>query len=241
MKASACHKLVSIGTAIFVLSTACHVGAQSYRAMAGSSASQAPRAAVLLYRPAVCPSTPIGAPKPGDILDWRLLTEDGEGDTTSLRRQVIRSVTGDTVAYDEILAMSDFEPFPVEARAVQLGFLPTEILEASVRYDGAYEAITALRPGESVSIPFHLSRSWSTKSAEAKVTLISCGVSAPVITGAPEEAVLVYRLIMPYSTTLNPDVLSETLDSEYVVSRVNGWPIADTTAAGTFILVPRTY
>ena len=211
------------------------------------SSSEASRASLIkslasvpLYETTQCSTDPLGAPKAGDMLDWRLLKGTGDLDMSSLRRQRIKAVTGDTVDYDEILEMSAHGAFPAEARAVRFGILPTRLMEASVRYDGASEAIAGLTPGMTVSIPFHLSRAGSTLSAVAQVTLVNCGVSTAAITGAPGEAVVVYRLVMPYSTTLEPNALSQTIDSEYVVSRARGWPIADTTASGTFVLVPRT-
>lgn len=209
-------------------------------AKAAAPVGPAPGATIPLYRQADCPAGPSGRPSPGEVFDYRMLTDAGGLDRSALRRQTVKAVSGDVVDYDEMLEMTGQGAFPAEARGVRLVILPTQILGASVRYEGANDAMTALEPGQTVTIPAAYSRGRSTLQGQAKVTLIECGVSAAAITGAAGEPVVVYRLVMPYSTTLNPDELSETLDNEYVVSHARGWPIAERTSSGTLVLIPRT-
>jgi len=206
---------------------------------AASSSDPAPGASVPLYKKADCPSLPQGSPSRGDVFDYRLLTDTGGVDASSLRRQVIGRVSGDTAEYDETLEVATKGPFPAEARGARFAILPTNILGATVRYEGAHDAISRLRPGQTISIPVTYSRGASTLHDEAEVTLLECGVSEAVIVGAANEPVIVYRLVMPYSTSLNPDELSEKLDNQFIVSHSRGWPIAERVSSGTLVLTSR--
>lgn len=203
------------------------------------AAVPAPGARVPLYRQGDCPAGPSRPPSPGDVFDYRMLTDSGGLDRSALRRQMVKAVSGDAVDYDEMLEMTAQGAFPAEARGVRLVILPTQILGASVRYEGAGESMTELQPGQTVSIPAAYSRQGSTLRGEARLSLIECGVSTTAVAGAAGERVVVYRLVMPYSTSLNPDELSEMLDNEYVVSHARGWPIAERTSSGTLVLIPR--
>lgn len=205
-------------------------------ASAADTSAPAAGAAVALYEEAPCPTGPAGRPRAGQVFDYRMITDEGGVDPSALRRQTIRSVSGDAVEYDETLAMTGQGEFPPEARGVRLEILPTRILGESIRYEDAGQALAGLEPGGSASIPASYSRGGEAREAAAEVTFTGCGVATPAVAGAAGEAVRVYRLVMPYSTTLSPDELSETLDLQFVVSHARGWPVAERAASGTLVL-----
>jgi len=196
-------------------------------------------AAVALYRTAECgPEKPPTGPTAGETFDYLMLGPDGSLDRMFTRRQTIRAVSGDLIDYTESLIRTGADAFPPEQRRVQLRVLPTMILGAAVRYESARTAMEGLGVGQTATLPMTATRpDHPPKEAEASLTFVGCGVSEPIVEGAAGEPVRIYRVKLPYSTPAEPDALTRSIDTEFLVSQSRGWPIAERTPSGTLVLV----
>lgn len=200
-----------------------------------------PETVPVLYREADCVE-PSATAETGQVYEYRLLDPDGEPDMTSSVRRSIRAVSGDQIDYSEQLTMEGVGTLPAEPRRVRLSVLPTRFMTNSVRYENAAAAMGELRPGQSVDI-----RMWETTETspeplqgEATLTFVGCGLSNPVVVGAPDEPVRVYRVQLPYSRIDTPGEFSSMMDNTFLVSATRGWPIAERQGGGTLVLADAT-
>lgn len=185
---------------------------------------------VALYREAACDAEPIASPVAGQVFEYRMLGPGGLG--SAGRRQTLRAVSGDRVDYAESLVMPGMGALPAEPRQVRKVVLPTLLMDTRILYENAAARVEGLSPGQSVDIVFSVAEAGfpaPPSQATAKLTFVGCGVSGAVVTGAPDEAVRVYRLHAP-------GLPGGMVDTEFLVSPTRGWPIAERQRGGVLVL-----
>ncbi|WP_147399875.1 hypothetical protein [Brevundimonas sp. LPMIX5] len=210
--------------------------------LAAITKSEQPASASAFYRAEPCDEVVASSPPIiGRIFKYAMADKDSNQPLMT-RIQTVRSVSGDLVSYDEVLGMGEMSS-PTEARQARFGLLLTASTGRSVRYEGAEAAIKALQPGQTARIPMTETLSPSDKmpaKGEAVVEFVGCGVTQPTVTGAPDEAVRVYRLTMPHSTAQTPGQMTEVTRLEILLSQRYGWSVVESVPSGTMVLTSVT-
>lgn len=233
MKVKSVCRLMLLGT--FLVGCGQDVEKTSAEPLATLPASEIPDDPTGLYIRAACDQASVSPETTqGRTFEYRFTS--GGDDPPSGRRETIRAITGDLAAY---LSASTYQgmAMPAEDRQRRLGFLPTSVPGATIRYENAEAVVAGLEPGQSAVLPMAESvQDREPVSGQARVTFVSCGVTDPAVTGAPNEPVRIYRLMLPHSTPDTPGVLSSHADLEFAVSPRLGWPIVERSPSGQFVL-----
>ncbi|MEN5052024.1 hypothetical protein [Brevundimonas naejangsanensis] len=206
--------------------------------LAAITKSEQPASASVFYRAEPCDEVVASSPPIiGRVFQYAMYDKDSNQPLMT-RIQTVRSVSGDLVSYDEVLGMGEMSS-PPEARQARLGLLLTASTGRSVRYESAEAAMKALRPGQTTRIPMTETLSASDRApakGEAVVEFVGCGVTQSTVTGAPDEAVRIYRLTMPHSMPQDPGRMTEVTQLEVLLSQRYNWPVVESVSSGTMVL-----